>query len=456
MCNGLLTSPARPRTAGLALLLALIWLVVPLRDAASETLSDALKLTYERNPDLEAARARLRAVVEQVPQALAGFRPQFFVDGLAESVRGQSKLADSDRDTYGATARVLQNLYAGGGTTAAVARAEANVRAERARLYVTEQEVLLQAVAAYTAVVRDREVLRIAINNAERLKQHLAATKDRFEVGEVARTDVAQAQARYARGLADVESARADLASSVTEYRRVVGQEPGELTTVPALESLPESLEEAYALADKHPSIEAARYQLTAARQAVLEARAGLLPSVDLEGRLSYTEEPTALVDWQREARLGVSVSIPLYQGGAVYARVREARQTVTRFQRELDSAVRRVQKQVGEAWERLMAAAELIRAFEAQVKANRIALEGVQEENLVGTRTVLDVLDAEQELFDSRTGLVRATQAHVLASYQLKSAIGQLTAVDLGLEVEVYEPDRYYERNRARLFGLE
>ncbi len=456
MSKGLVKLPAGLRIVGLSMVLAVSSVPLHSDGAAAETLSDALKLTYEHNPDLEAARARLRAVVEQVPQALAGFRPRFFVDGNAQTVRGQNKVADSDRDTYGASARVLQNLYAGGGTTAAVARAEANVRAERARLYVTEQDVLLQAVAAYTSVVRDREVLRIAINNAERLKQHLAATRDRFEVGEVARTDVAQAQARYARGLADVESARADLASSETEYRRVVGQEPGELPIVPALEDLPASLEEAYTLSDKHPLIEAARYQLTAARQAVLEARAGLLPTVDLEGRLSYTEEPTAFIDWEREARLGVNVSIPLYQGGAAYARVREARQSVTRAQRELDSAVRRVQKQVGEAWERLMAAAELIRAFEAQVEANKIALEGVQEENLVGTRTVLDVLDAEQELFDSRTGLVRATQAHVQASYQLKSAIGQLTAYDLGLEVELYEPDRYYQRNRARLFGLE
>jgi len=454
--KGRVNWPAWLRILGLSMAVAGISLAAPGGGAGAETLSDALELTYQRNPDLEAARARLRAVVEQVPQALAGFRPRIFLDGSAAVVRGQNELADVDRDTYGASARVLQNLYAGGGTTAAVARAEASVRAERARLYVTEQEVLLQAVAAYTAVVRDREVLRIAISNAERLKQHLAATRDRFEVGEVARTDVAQARARYSRALADVEAARADLASSETEYRRVVGQEPGELSTVPALEALPATLEEAYALSDKHPLIEAARYQLTAAREAVQEARAGLLPTVDLEGRLTYTEEPTATIDWQREARIGVNVSIPLYQGGAAYARVRQARQTVTRTRRELDSAVRRVQKQVGEAWERLMAAAELIRAFEAQVEANEIALEGVQEENLVGTRTVLDVLDAEQELFDSRTGLVRATQAHVQASYQLKSAIGQLTAYELGLEVELYEPDRYYEQNRARLFGLE
>ncbi len=456
MSKGRVNWPAWLRILGLSMAVAGISLAAPGGGAGAETLSDALELTYQRNPDLEAARARLRAVVEQVPQALAGFRPRIFLDGSAAVVRGQNELADVDRDTYGASARVLQNLYAGGGTTAAVARAEASVRAERARLYVTEQEVLLQAVAAYTAVVRDREVLRIAISNAERLKQHLAATRDRFEVGEVARTDVAQARARYSRALADVEAARADLASSETEYRRVVGQEPGELSTVPALEALPATLEEAYALSDKHPLIEAARYQLTAAREAVQEARAGLLPTVDLEGRLTYTEEPTATIDWQREARIGVNVSIPLYQGGAAYARVRQARQTVTRTRRELDSAVRRVQKQVGEAWERLMAAAELIRAFEAQVEANEIALEGVQEENLVGTRTVLDVLDAEQELFDSRTGLVRATQAHVQASYQLKSAIGQLTAYELGLEVELYEPDRYYEQNRARLFGLE
>ncbi len=438
-----------------ALMASAVSVVLPSR-SFGETLFEALALAYRNNPDLEAARARLRATDELVPQALSGYRPKLFVDGDTGRTQGQSEIGDLDNTSSGVSLSITENLYAGGETTAAVNRSEATVQAERSRLRQTEQEVLLQVVDAYTAVYRDRRVLEIAINNAERLMQHLKATKDRFQVGEVARTDVAQARARHARALADVETARSNLAASLAEYRRVVGKEPGELEQVDRAAKLPGTLEEAYALSRSHPQIVAAERDVTAARHAVEEARAALLPDVDLAGTFSYRDNPSTLSDWSRSADVRLSVSIPLYQGGAEYARVREAKQRLAESQRRLDSATRAVRKLVKEAWERLLAARESIRAFEVQVKANRIALKGVQEENLVGTRTVLDVLDAEQELFDSRVDLVRARRDHAVASYQLRSAMGTLTAADLGLEVKLYDPERHYRNVRTRLFGLE
>jgi TolC family type I secretion outer membrane protein len=440
----------------LAFLLSLLGSVACAAEAVT-TLQQALEATYVDNPELDAARARLRAVDETVPQALAGFRPRVSIDGNADAVTGQTDLGDLDRRGAGVALSLRQNLYAGGGTQAAVRRAEQQVRAERGRLVATEQQVLLGAVEAYSATWRDRAVLELARNNRDRIARQLQATRDRFNVGEVSRTDVAQAEARLSRAQADVEQALANLAASTAEFRRVIGREPGEPLAEPELyRGLPESLEEALARADNHPSVVAARFDLEAARAAVDEAMAGLLPTLDLRADASYAREPSASLNWQRSGSVGLQLSVPLYQGGADYARVRQARQTVTQRQRDLDAATREVQRQVAAAWEALRAAGASIDAFEAQVRANQIALEGVRQEALVGTRTVLDVLDAEQELFDSQVNLVRAQRDRVVASYRLASAIGELGAQRLGLAVERYDPEAYYERQRNRLFGLD
>lgn len=448
-----------PRAATAVALALLAGLVASAAIAAEpvNTLRQALEATYAENPELDAARARLRAVDENVPQALAGFRPRVFVDGNADAVSGQTDLGDLDRKGVGVALSLRQNLYAGGGTEAAVRRAEQQVRAERGRLFATEQQVLLAAVEAYSATWRDRAVLDFARNNRDRIARQLQATRDRFSVGEVSRTDVAQAEARLSRARADVEQALADLAASTAEFRRVIGRDPADPLAEPEVyEGLPGSLEEALARAENHPAVVAARFDLEAARAAVDEAAAGLRPTLDLRADASYASEPSASLDWQRSGSVGLQLSVPLYEGGAVYARVRQARQTVTQRQRDLDAVTREVQRQVASAWEALRATGAAISAFEAQVRANRIALEGVRQEALVGTRTVLDVLDAEQELFDSQVSLVRAQRDRVVASYRLASAIGELGAARLGLAVELYEPEAYYQRQRTRLFGLE
>jgi TolC family type I secretion outer membrane protein len=449
----------RRATAPLALAAALLagaaW------PAEADSLKEALVTTYLTNPQLEAARARLRQADELLPQAVAGWRPSFFVDSGLEVSRGQNDFGDggswedANRTGRSVGLSARQNLYAGGGTVAATSRAEHLVRAESARLIATEQNTLLDAVDAYTAAWRDQAVLELALNNEERLQRQLEATRDRFEVGEVARTDVAQAEARLSRARADIEGAKADLAASRALYLRVIGKEPQALEDPATLKELPRTLGDAQALAAGNPEITAATFDLYAARDAVDIAFADLLPSLDVEGRLDQASQPTTQIHRSRSAAVGFQLSIPLYQGGAEYARVRQNRQAVSESRGNLETAHRSAQELVSSSYERLLAATAAIDAFRAEVRANQVALEGVQQEATVGARTVLDVLDAEQELFTSQVNLVRARREEIVASYQLKLAVGELTVAGLELPVQPYDTRAGYERARTRLFGV-
>ena len=245
------------------------------------------------------------------------------------------------------------------------------------------------------------------------------------------------------------------MASSRAFYERVVGEAPSKLEEPKVLEALPKTESETRAIAEQNPDIIAATFDLYAARDNVDVQFSSLLPSLDLQGVVEYADQPTANTEWGRTAALGLNLSVPLYQGGGEYSRVRESRQRVRQQRDILEGAHRSVQELVTASWERLLAATAAIDAFKAEVRANQIALEGVEQEALVGARTVLDVLDAEQELFTSQVNLVRAGREEVLASYQLKLAIGQLTVEGLELPIEPYDAVAYYERNRTRLFGV-
>ena len=426
--------------------------------ASAADLRDALVTTYLTSPRLEAGRSELRQVDELVPQALAGYRPSLFLNGDVTGERStvrQGDVFDQNRLGRSVNLTLRQNIYSGGGTQAQVSQAENQVRAQRARLYALEQQVLFDTVDAYTAAYRDQVVLELALNNEERLQRQLEATRDRFEVGEVARTDVAQAEARLSRARADVEQAKADLARSRAFYERVVGEAPSDLKEPKILSDLPRTEAETRAIAAQNPDITAATFDLYAARDNVDVQFSNLLPSLDLQGLLEYSDSPTANVEWGRTAALGLNLSVPLYQGGGEYSRVRESRQRVRQQRDVLETAHRSVQELVTSSWERLLAATAAIEAFRSEVRANQIALEGVQQEALVGARTVLDVLDAEQELFTSQVNLVRASREEILASYQLKLAIGQLTVEGLALPIEPFDAVAYYDRNRTRLFGV-
>lgn len=426
--------------------------------ADAQSLEQALVSAYLTNPQLEAQRAALRATDELVPQALSGWRPTVQAEGAAiYNDTDRANTDDGDQfTTLQSALAVDQELYSGGETVANTRRAERLVRVERARLVVVEQDVLLQAVTVYTDLLAARAVLDFANQNVERLTRQLQATRDRFEVGEVTRTDVAQADARLSGAISDRIEAEGAVAAAVASYRRVINQEPAGLVVPPPLSLLPATQDEAQQLAeDLNPNIAAAQYNLAASRSDVDVAESALLPRLSVRGELAYARNPTEVLDWRRDASIGANLSVPLYQGGGEYARVRQTKQTVRQRRDDLEDTLRAVRDQVTTAWEALVTATSRIESIGAQVRANEIAVEGSRQEALVGQRTTLDVLDQESDLFQSQVDLVRARRDQIVASYSLKAAVGQLTVAGIDLPVQPYDGEAYYDDTRNRWIGL-
>ncbi len=442
--------------------------------ATADTLRDALVEAYLHNPDLAAERAALRATDTRVAQARAGYYPNLTATLQGQVTRGKQSsafdfpsapgfdfseyeriLETQDADSTFATLALKQNLYAGGATQARLEGAERRVRAGQANLVSVEQNVLASAARAYVAVWRDRRLTTESAANHDRLTRQLKATQRRFELGAVAETDVVQAKARLARAGADQDQARADLAESEATYEQVVGPLPQTFSDPEPLTDLPGDLEQAYALAQSNPDIRRASLNVDAARSDVDVAFAGLLPSVDLVGQLNYADDPNPAFYDQQSAQVGVTLTVPLFQGGLVSAQVRESNQTVRQLQSQQESAAYQVRRDVRTYWTLIEAAKSAVQAFDLEAQSSALALRGVEREANLGLRTVQDVLDAQHDLFQARSNLVRARASAVNASYQLKAAIGQLTVASLTLPVQPYNPEINYEMERVRLFGL-
>lgn len=429
--------------------------------AVGQTLQEALAAAYEANAQLNAQRARLRATDEQVPQALSGYRPTVrafsevgprFQDSDQQSFIGRQDNVLFGR-TYGAS--IEQPLFRGGQTTAAVRGAENTVRAERARLESTEQNVLLNAATAYSDVYRDQAVLELNIRNEQRLARQLEATRDRFQVGEVTRTDVSQAEARLARATAERIGAEGALAASRATFRNVVGIVPGVLVRPPLPQELPASLGEANEIATgNNPNVTTAEFQERSALDSVDQVRGELWPTVSLIGRVQRDQDLTRRDSRFDSAEALVNLTVPLYQAGAVHSRLRERKQLVAEQRRLLDQSQRDAVEAATRAWNALETAGAEIGSFTKQVEANQIALDGVEKEAEVGARTVLDVLDAQQELLDSQVSLVRAQRDQVVAAFQLDAALGEMTARRLDLPVVYYDPDQHYREVRDKWVG--
>jgi outer membrane protein len=429
--------------------------------AFGQTLQEALAAAYENNPTLNAQRARLRATDEQVPQALSGYRPTVrvfsevgrgYFDSNSQSLVGKEDNALFSR-TYGAT--IEQPLFRGGQTVAAVRGAENTVRAERARLDATEQTVLLNAATGYSDVYRDQAVLELNIRNEQRLARQLEATRDRFQVGEVTRTDVSQAEARLARATAERIAAEGALAASRATFRNVVGIVPGVLARPPLPQDLPASLGEANEIAtDNNPNVTTAVFQGRSTLDSVDQVRGELWPTVSLVGRLQRQEDVSRRNSRFDSAEALVNLTAPLYEAGIVYSRLRQQKQVVAEQRRLLDQSQRDAVESATRAWNALETAGAEIGSFAKQVEANQIALDGVEKEAEVGARTVLDVLDAQQELLDSQVSLVRAQRDQVVAAFQLDAALGELTAQRLDLPVVYYDPNEHYREVRDEWVG--
>jgi TolC family type I secretion outer membrane protein len=424
--------------------------------AQAQSLEDALVSTYLSNPELRGQRAALRATDELVPQALSDWRPTLRANTSATVADIESSSGGGTLDTIDNALTLEQNLYRGGETVANTRRAELLVRLERANLRAIEQDTLLDAVSAYTGLLSDLAVLELATQNVSRLRRQRQATGDRFEVGEVTRTDVAQSEASLAGARTEQVRAGGQIEASRATFRNVIDLEPVSLTPPPPIADLPATEAEAQQIAESmNPNILAAQFNLAAAKEEVNIARSALYPTLSVTGELTYTDEPSLSVAWQRAASIGANLSVPLYQGGGEYARVRQTKQTVRQRQEDLDATYRAVREEVTAAWQLLVTNRTRIDSIAEQVRAAEIALEGSRQEALVGQRTTLDVLDQENDLFQAEVDLVSAQRDEIVASYRLKAAIGQLSAADIGLAVEPYDAEEYYEDVRSRLIGL-
>jgi outer membrane protein len=435
-------------------------------DAASSqphvphTLAEALAATYSNQPALQAERAKLRATDENVPQALAGWRPTVVMAGTGGYGDGnthQTLTSREDRLIGTAQATLTQPLYTGGKTQANVNRAKNQIMAERATLIGQEQTSFTNVVNAYVGVIQAQQLLALQINNEQVLAKQLQATNDRFRVGEITRTDVAQAEAALAGAKSQRETAEGNLQTARGTYQQVVGFLPPADLVEPQPLALPVKTEqEATAMAGRNnPQVVAALFNDSAAKDAVDVAFAQLMPQVSLQGQAFQTSNQTLRNTWGNGYQAVVQLSVPIYQGGAEYSAVRQAKQNAQQTSRLVDDARRTAVQNAVQAWETLVAAKASAESTREAIRANQVALEGVEREAIVGSRTTLDVLNAQQTLLNSRVTLVQNLASVVTASYSVPAALGRLTALDLHLPVPLYDETAYYNAVKNKWAGL-
>ncbi len=427
--------------------------------AQAETLREALATAYQNSPILEAERAGVRAEDENVSQALSGYRPT--ISGNASIAKSRSRnffdAAGGKQTLTPVTAAIAaeQPIFRSFRTYNAVKESKTRVEAARSGLVSTEQDVLLDAVAAYMDVLRDQAVLELRQNNVQVLDRQLGASRDRFEVGEITRTDVAQSEARKSGAISSRTAAEADLSASRTAYERVIGNAPGTLTQPESFGALPESEGRAIEIAlSENPDLKAARLEEEAARQAISTAKSELGPEFSVVAQYEYQEDQFVSGFSATTGSIMARATVPIYAAGVTSSRIRQAKQINSQRRMQAIETERQIRERVSNAWERLRAARAIIESSKAQVDANKIALDGVRQEQEVGSRTTLDVLDAEQEALDAEVELVRARREEYVASFQLLSAMGRATAEALNLPVERYDPERYYDHATGSWFG--
>lgn len=441
----------------------------------AQSLNNALAQAYYANPTLNSQRAALRVTDENVPQALSGYRPR--ITGTADTgtewfkSKGTTTVTDPQtgerqrvtstiRDTLnpgGYGVALSQTLFDGGQTTNRVRQAEAQVVQARETLRNTEQNILLDAVTAYMNVVRDTAVVKLRQQNVEALQEELRATRDRFQVGEVTRTDVAQSESRLASARYQLASANAQLQTARAQYRQVIGSEPGQLTqAAPVDKLLPASLEAAvHTGLARHPAIEAAKNGADAALLQVNVAEGSLLPVVTLEASYNRRFDTSPQIEDATTAEVLGRLTVPIYQGGSEYSLIRQAKESLGQRRLEVDVSRDQVRAAVVQSWSLLQASRAQIEAGRVAVAAFQIALEGVREEARVGQRTTLDVLNAQTDLVNAQVALVTAQRDLVVASYSLLSGIGGLSAAKLGLKVQRYDDTAHYRQVRDAWIGV-
>jgi outer membrane protein len=456
------------------LLLCTLLALLPAKKASADTLMEALAKAYQGNPNLAAQQANLRAIDESLPQALAQRRPtitgqaNYGIQPQSTNIRssgsGQSSggVSPTTRQThsstlypYSASLSLTQPLWTGGRADAAISQANYQIKTGRANLLNEEETILLDAATAYFDVYNNQAVLDLAINNVKVLTQALDEANARFQAGLATQTDVAQAEARLQSGFADQRQAEANLINSRAVYRNVVGNWPGTLKPEPPATNLPADANETVARAIVgNPQVLSAQANQEAATAGVEVADANLMPSIALTGLILEANNQRVQHDWLTQGQVLINLTVPVYQAGAEYSKIRQSKETLGQSRNLVDTAIRLTSQTATQAWQNLQAARAKIVSFEAAVKANNIAYTGLLEENRVGTRTTFDVLQGQQDLFGSEVSLVNAQHDEAVASYQILAVVGELTAEQLGLQVKLYNPRVHYDAVKDKWIG--
>jgi outer membrane protein len=465
----LLNCPGRPCSVARAVRVALIATTAlaggAMHGAFADTLPGALALAYQNNPQVNAQRAATRATDETVGVALSGFRPtvsataqigEQYLDSNSKGSAGKSS-GTIAIPSYGLTTK--QTLFNGFQTASRTRLAEGQVFAARETLRTTEQTILLSAATAYMNLLRDAALLELQRNNVKVLEATLRQTRDRFTAGEVTRTDLAQAESSLAAGRSSLHQAESNYITSKSAYVQVIGVEPGKLASATPVDRFsPPSLAAALArAAAQNPAITTAMFNVDAAVEQVKVQESFLYPTLSLNGSMQKSYGSTSSLTTLETLSGSVigQVTVPIYQGGAEYANIRQAKETLGQRRLDLDTARLSVQQNVTQSWGQLEAAKAQVDATTAQVTSAEIALDGVREEARVGQRTTLDVLNAQQALVSARTGLVTAQHDRIVASYAVLSSVGSLSPQVLGLHIETYDPVVHYQQVRDNWIGV-
>ena len=452
-----------PRRAGAAGIAACLLLAAPVQPSHAETLNGAIVKAYRNNPDLGQQRAAVRAADENIPRQKSGYRPRVTATAdagyLASEVRTPGRgTTTTDGLPRGFGLQVTQNLWSGNRVENGVRSAESSVFGAREQLRNTEQTVLQDTVTFYMNVLRDTALLSLARNNVEVLIEQVRQTRDRFQVGDVTRTDVAQAEAQLAKAQGDAIVAQANLQTNMANYRQVVGDIPKRLEPVRPFErGLPGTLADAVTISQQqHPAIQALLHGVDAAQLNVKVVEGELYPTVGLTGTVSKRYDVNGVTGAQTlTGSIVGQISVPLYEGGEVYARARQAKETASQQRLQVDLQRDKVRAAVISAWGVFQASKQVIKSSQAQVAAAEIALNGVREEAKVGQRTTLDVLNAQQTLLNARVSLVTAQRDQVVGSYALQAATGRLSVAALGVKTQQYDPTTHLGQVKDKWFGL-
>ena len=411
--------------------------------AKADTLADAMAGAYSHSGLLDQNRALLRAADEGVAQANAALRP--ILNYAATAAHSYNSTTNVTSNTATITLSLSQLLHDWGASQAGIEAQKQTVLATRQQLISIEQNVLLAAVDAYMNLRRDTEIVALRENNLRVITRELRAANDRFEVGEITRTDVATAEARLAGARAELAAARGTLMMSQEIYAAVVGKRPGTLAAPGAFPATATSASAASSLAVRsHPDMLAAQYQVAAAEAGIAQARAAMRPSTSLSANLGFTDDLRGTTTTNTRS-LSVTASGPIYQGGLISSRLRQAMAQRDAARGGLHATRHNIRQGVGIAWAQVLSARAQTAASQEQIKAAEVAFEGVREEASLGSRTTLDVLNAEQELLNAKANAVSAQSAEYTATYSLLASMGLLTVDHLNLRVQRYDPEAYY-----------